>query len=125
LIASKSWSSSSFGARTTIAVCGSSRFTRWVVSIPLGVGRVRSIRTTSGVSSSDGGDRLATVAGLAHDLHVALELEDVAHAATEQGVPIHDHDPRLCSGRSAVGPLAAFRCCLFCHALLLGDHGSH
>src|SRR5687767_4807069 len=51
-MASKSWSSSSLLARTITPVCGSSRLRRWVVSIPFGEGSPRSIRTTSGVSSS-------------------------------------------------------------------------
>src|SRR6188508_657266 len=52
LMALKSWSSSSLLARTMTPVCGSSRFSRWVVSMPFGEGSPRSMRTTSGVSSS-------------------------------------------------------------------------
>jgi hypothetical protein len=43
----------------------------------------------------DGGERLAPAAGLAHDLDVLLEVQDVADAATEQGVAVDDDDPRL------------------------------
>ena len=53
----------------------------------------------------DRGERLAARAGLADDLDVVLELEDVADAAPEQGVAVDDDDPRLPG--SAVAALAA------------------
>ena len=49
LMASNSASSSSSVDRTTIAAAGSSRLTRWVVSMPPGAGSERSMRMTSGL----------------------------------------------------------------------------
>src|SRR6266567_1783517 len=40
-------------------------------------------------------DRFAPVPGLADDLHVTLELQDVADATPEERVTVDDHDPGL------------------------------
>jgi hypothetical protein len=60
LIASNRASSSSSVESTTMAVAGSSRLIRWVVSMPPGAGSERSMRITSGLvakaaSSADRG----------------------------------------------------------------------
>src|SRR5207253_639698 len=51
----------------------------------------------------DESDRLAPVPGLADDLHVTLELQDVADATPEERVAVHDHDPSLDAFVAPVG----------------------
>ena len=72
--------------------------------MPFGDGRPEVHQHDVGRQLLDRGERLAPGAGLADDLDVALELEDLAHAAPEQRVAVDDDDARLAG--SAIAALA-------------------
>ena len=106
LMASNSWSSSSLTARAMIPALGTSRLTRWVVSMPPGAGQ-RQVEQDDVRGVQPGGvDGAAGILRLVDDVEVGLRFEDLAHPDAEQRVVVDEEDLHPLAGIATVGTAA-------------------
>ena len=91
-MASKTYSSTSKVVSTSTLVSGYAATMRRVASSPSMPGIRTSMRTTSGASRANDGDRLLAVTGLADDLPAGLGADDRLQSHADQRVVVDDGD---------------------------------